>query len=118
MLYGRLTKGQWEVVALIRSWKGKALAKRAVSNFTESRTKTHGGGELKWKTVSYDDDSIIEKVGFDFVFDDEDWEEFHDSYYLHTSGCYDCTGKLFTVWMKRFTVNGKTIIYRKNAIDF
>lgn len=114
--YGRLSESQWTVVAIARTLYGKKRAKEVASKFAKTITKTHGG-ELKWNGVVSDDYSYIEKVGFDFVFTDEDWEEFNECYFYRINSWYDCTGKIFTVWMKKFVVNGRTIIYRKNAVD-
>lgn len=65
----------------------------------------------------YENEYATTKMILPYVMTEEEQREYIKEHSSHCMCDFDCSGEVFTVWMKLFTVNGKTIVYEQTALN-
>lgn len=73
--------------------------------------------EKRFKVICGDYDYWIEKAVYPYVFTEEEIEEYIEENWIYIRSAYDCTGRTFTIDIRCFPMDEKTIVYHFKAID-
>lgn len=64
-----------------------------------------------------EDEYLLTKMFLPYVMTEEEQKNYIEENSSHCRCDFDCSGEVFTVWMKLFTVNGKTVVYEQTALN-
>lgn len=79
--------------------------------------KIYKGNKSPYVYDKADNEYRLTKMILPFTMSKEEQECYIKENSSHCRCDFDCSGEIFTVWMKLFTVNGKTIVYEETALN-
>lgn len=94
-----------------------AYGKELVDAKKRELRKIYKGHKSPYVYEKYEDEYATTKMILPFTMSKEEQEIYIRENSSHCRCDFDCSGEVFTVWMKLFTVNGKTIVYECTALN-
>ena len=108
----------WEIFCIIKKTLGEESAKDYLSTLRKRKSAPY---KSAWNFVCFDEDGIntcrYEKQFVPYHLTEEEKEVFREENEIRIFSPYDCTGKIFTVWIDFYEIPKGTWIYHCKGID-
>ena len=93
-----------------------AEIKKRIRNITNRKTYMPYGA-IAYCDLRADDGYALTKTVYDYVFDEEEKQEYIKDNWCRCSSLYDCSGEWFTQNIEIYTTKDKTFVYEWSAIN-